>query len=130
MFGREINLPIDLLFGRPPHEQVETVETLEKRLENVYDFARIRTRVASDRMKKRYDVRASEETFEAGDLVWLHNPRRRKGLSPKLTCNWEGPFVIVKQVNELLYRIRKSNCDKPRIVHRNRLWQFTCTLTN
>ena len=42
MFGREINLPIDLLFRRYPHEQVETVddyvEKLEKRLENVYDF--------------------------------------------------------------------------------------------
>ena len=47
LFGCEINLPIDLLFGRPPNEQVETVddyvETLEKRLENVYDFARRQT---------------------------------------------------------------------------------------
>ena len=73
MLGREINLPIDLLFGRPPNEQVEAVddyvEMLEKRLENVYELARIGTRVASDRMKKRYDVCVSEETFEARDLV-------------------------------------------------------------
>ena len=56
MFGREVNLPLDLLFGRPPNEKVKSlddyVEMLEKRLENVYEFARIRTRVASDRMKK------------------------------------------------------------------------------
>ena len=56
MFGREVNLPLDLLFGRPPNKKVKSlddyVEMLEKRLENVYEFARIRTRVASDRMKK------------------------------------------------------------------------------
>ena len=128
MFGRELNLPIDLLFGRPPNERVESVddyvETLEKRLENVYEFARIRTRVASDRMKKQYDVCASDDIFKAGDLVWLYNPRRKKGLSPKLTCDWEGPCVIVKQINELLYRVRKSNRDKPKIIHRNRLWRY------
>jgi transposase InsO family protein len=128
MFGRELNLPIDLLFGRPPNERVESiddyVEALEKRLENVYEFARIRTRIASDRMKKRYDVCASDEVFKVGELVWLYNPRRRKGLSPKLMCDWEGPCVIVKQINELLYRVRKSNRDKPRIIHRNRLWRY------
>ena len=116
MFGREVNLPLDLLFGRPPNEKVKSVddyvEMLEKRLENVYEFARIRTRVASDRMRKRYDMGASDDTFKVGDLVWVYNPRRRKGLSPKLTCDWEGPCVIVKQINEL-YRVRKSNRDKP-----------------
>ena len=128
MFGREVNLPLDLLFGRPPNEKVKSlddyVEMLEKTLENVYEFARIRTRVASDRMKKRYEVGASDDTFKAGDLVWVYNTKRRKGLSPKLMCDWEGPCVIVKQINELLYRVRKSNRDKPRVIHRNRLWRF------
>ena len=56
---------------------------------------------------------SSDDTFKAGDLVWVYNPKRRKGLFPKLTCDWEGPCVLVKQINELLYRVRKSNCDKP-----------------
>ena len=126
MFGREVNLPLDLLFGRPPNEKVKSlddyVEMLEKRLENVYEFARIRTRVASDRMKK-------------NNTTWVHRMTRlkleiwcgsiiRKGFSPKLTCDWEGPCVIVKQINELLYRVRKSNRDKPRVIHKNRLWRF------
>ena len=29
------------------------------------------------------------------------------------------------EINELLYRVRKSNRDKPRVIHRNRLWRFT-----
>ena len=43
----------------------------------MYEFAQIRTRVASDTGEKRYDVRASEKIFECRDLVW----KRRKGLS-------------------------------------------------
>ena len=39
----------------------------------MYEFAHIRTRVASHTVEKRYDVRASEKIFYCGDLVWLYN---------------------------------------------------------
>ena len=65
-------------------------------------------RVASDRMKLRYDVGTTKAVFSEGDAVWLYNPKRRKGVSPKLTCDWEGPYVVLKRINELLYRVRKS----------------------
>lgn len=50
MFGREVNLPVDLLYGRPPGGQkFETVEDyvdqLWKRMENVHEYARMRIRV-------------------------------------------------------------------------------------
>ena len=128
MFGRELNLPIDLLYGRPPREKVSNIDdylsNLQRRMENVHEFARIRMRVASDKMKKRYDASATRIVFEPDELVWLFNPKRRKGISPKLTCDWEGPYVILKRINELLYRIRKSAREKPRVVHRNRLWRY------
>ena len=66
-----------------------------------------------------------KDVFEVDELVWLYNPKRKKGLSPKLTCDWEGPYIILKRINELLYRIRKSAREKPRVVHRNRLWRYT-----
>ncbi len=78
----------------------------------MYELARIQTQIASDRMKKQYDISASMY-LTAGDLVSLYNPRRKKGLSPKLTCDWEGLCVIVKQINELPYRVSESNWDKP-----------------
>ena len=129
MFGREVNLPVDLLYGRPPDEQkFETVEDyvdqLRNRMENVHEYARMRIRIASDRMKRRYDVGSTRKTFKCGDAVWLYNPQRKKGLSPKLSNDWEGPYLVTKQINELLYRIQKSPRATSRIVHRNRLWRY------
>ena len=72
-------------------------------------------RIASDRMKLRYDVESTRETFKCGDAVWLYNPQRKKGLSPKLSNDWEGPYLVTKQINELLYRIQKSPRAKSRI---------------
>jgi hypothetical protein len=99
MFGREVNLPVDLLYGRPPDSQkIETVEDyvdqLRTRMENVHEFARMRIRVASDRMKRRYDIGSTREIFQCGDAaVWLYNPQRKIGLSPKLSTDWEGPYL-------------------------------------
>ena len=88
MFGREVNLPVDLLYGRPPDEQkFETVEDyvdqLRNRMENVHEYARMRIRIASDRMKRRYDVGSTRETFKFGDAVWLYNPQRKKTIVTK-----------------------------------------------
>ena len=130
MFGREVNLPVDLLFGRPPgSKETETVDhhvdQLKTRMENVHKFARTRIRIASDRMKRRYDVGSTTEKFQCVDAVWFYNLQRKKGLSPKLSTDWEGPYLVVKQINDLLYRIQKSPRGKSRVVHRNRLWSYT-----
>ena len=61
-------------------------------------------------------------TFGSGDLVWLHNPQRKKGISPKLRRPWEGPYVAVEQLNDVVYRIQWGPWKKPEVVHRDRLW--------
>ncbi|KAG5888710.1 hypothetical protein JTB14_035775 [Gonioctena quinquepunctata] len=58
-------------------------------------------------MKKTYDIKADAGGFKVDDLVWLYNPKRRRGLSPKLRNSWEGPYKIVKRINDLVYRIHK-----------------------
>ncbi len=59
--------------------------------------------------------------FDAGDQVWFYNPQRKKGISPKMQPNWEGLYVIVKRINDCVYRIRKSPRGKLKIVHIDRL---------
>lgn len=100
------------------------VSELKEKLEEIHQFARVRMRVASDRMKRRYDIDTSRAVFDVGDAVWLYNPKRRKGESPKLSCDWKGLCLVLKRINELLYRVRKSANAKPRVVHRNRSWRY------
>ncbi|GFU22688.1 integrase catalytic domain-containing protein [Trichonephila clavipes] len=51
------------------------------RMEEMHHLARERIGIASEKMKTRYDARATGHDFHEGDKVWLWNPKRRKGLS-------------------------------------------------
>ena len=137
LFGKDLRLPCDLLFGRSPDtptSPVHYVEDLQARLEDVHRFARERVNIMTERMKKRYDVKSTDRKFKEGDKVWLWNPKRRKGLSPKLQSCWEGPYTIVKLLNDVVVRIQRTPSAKPKVVHYDRLaWppimvQLTSTL--
>ena len=129
MLGRELKLPVDLIFGRPEEEilqtPVEYVLTLQERLERVHGFARAHLREMSNKMKDRYDTLLEGQLLDVGDAVWLHNPQRKKGLSPKLQRPWEGPYIVTKVINDSVYRIQLGAKTKPKVVHRNRLWSYS-----
>ncbi|GFX32225.1 retrovirus-related Pol polyprotein from transposon 412 [Trichonephila clavipes] len=59
-------------------------------------------------MKTRYDTKATGHQFKEGDKVWFYNPTRRKGLSPKLQSHWDGPYTILKIINDVVIRIRSK----------------------
>ncbi|UYV61916.1 K02A2.6-like [Cordylochernes scorpioides] len=72
-------------------------------------WVREKLHFSSEKMKDRYNVKTSHKTFKEGEMVWLHNPQRNKGLSPKLQYQWEGPYKIIKCLNDVIYRIQKCN---------------------
>ncbi|GFT99907.1 retrovirus-related Pol polyprotein from transposon 412 [Trichonephila clavipes] len=116
--------PCDLLFGRPPDtpsSPEEYVQNLQARFEDVHNLARERINLRTEKMKTRYDTKATGHQFKEGDKVWFYNPTRRKGLSPKLQSHWDGPYTILKIINDVVIRIRKSTNSKPRVVHYDRL---------
>ena len=129
MFGRELRVPLDLLLGRPQadlEEQsyLEYAERLRASIATVHDFARDHQQAGSQRMKRRYDIRSKAFTFSKGELVLLYNPQRKKGKSPKLSRPWEGPYVVVERLNDVVYRIQRGPRAKPKFVHKDRLWQY------
>ena len=114
------------MYGYPEEKQHTTsyVETLQERLESIHSFARQHLKLASDRMKMYYDIDTTECKLGVGDAVWLYNPQQKKGFSPKLQKPWQGPYVIVKRINDLIYRIQLGPRSRPRVVHFNRLWKY------
>ena len=76
-------------------------------------------------MQVYYDTKSSDNTYNTGDPVWLYNPKKKKGVSPKLSRNWEGPYTVVKPINDLVYRIQLGPRTKPKVVHWNRLWRYS-----
>ncbi|KAJ8938165.1 hypothetical protein NQ318_011930 [Aromia moschata] len=128
--GREMKLPTDLMLGRPLEETEERslpefVEDLRERMDRIHRFAREKLKIHSDKMKQRLDTTSTETAFKPGDAVWLYAPKRTKGKSPKLQSNWEGPYTIIKKINDLVYRIQLSPRSKAKVVHLERLAKYT-----
>ena len=57
-------------------------------------------------------------------MVWLHNPVRRKGKSPKLQGDWDGPYKVVTKISDVTYRIQKNARSLPKVVHVDRLARY------
>ncbi|GFV62925.1 retrovirus-related Pol polyprotein from transposon 412 [Trichonephila clavipes] len=78
LFGRDLRLPADLLFSRPPDAPLapeEYIKKLETRMEKINHTARERIGIASKKMKIQYDARATGHYFHEGDKVWVWNPK-------------------------------------------------------
>jgi hypothetical protein len=87
LFGRGLRLPSDLLFGTPPDMERPAMEheaNLVDHLRDIHNYARQHLRLASNRMKTRYDKLANCAGYHEDDRVWLYRPTRTKGRSPKL----------------------------------------------
>jgi hypothetical protein len=87
----------------------------------VYDVARENIQWRSDRQKRNYDLKSHIKRYEPGEAVWVHNPARKKGISPKLSRPWEGPFLVTKRLSDVTYRVQRGSKAKPKVVHFDRL---------
>ncbi|UYV71059.1 K02A2.6-like [Cordylochernes scorpioides] len=127
LFGHELRMSCDVLLGRPEETFEDTneyISHLEERMLSIHQWAREKIHFSSEKMKDSYNVKTSHKTFKEGEMVWLHNPQRKKGLSPKLQYQWEGPYKIIKCLNDVIYQIQKTRTSKLKVVHYNRLAPF------
>ena len=72
MFGREVRLPIDIMFGgglAPGETPLEYAVRLREHLEGAYRSARKHLRGAQKRQKEQYDRKATGGRYAVGDLV-------------------------------------------------------------
>ena len=130
MLGRDPNLPLDMLLERPPdsqgevHTTTEFARDLRDRMSEVRSTVANNLKMSAETMKRRKDEKAIGNPYIEGDQVWLFNPRRKKGQSPKLSSHWEGPYTIVKVLSAVTYRIRAPGKVACKVVHFNRLWRM------
>lgn len=125
MFGRELNLPIDMTLGRPVRENKVCVTDhayqLELKLIEIHDFARKNMNLSSDCMKRKYDIKTHTIPYKVGDAVWYYNPKRKVGFNPKLQRPWKGPMIVTECLNDILFRIKSGPRANPFVVHHDKL---------
>ena len=121
-FGREVRLPADIVVPPPPGRQsssLEYVGRLQEKLADAHELARRNLYLTGVGMSKCYDRTVKEEELHPGSMVWLYNPVRKKGFSPKLQSFWQGPYSVVRVVNDQLCEVQVKG--KKKIIHRKRL---------
>lgn len=124
MFGREARLPVDPLVGGgelhvPSQPQQSTSEFV--RFQAAHELARERMEVATRRYKDYYDTTAAGAPYKTGDRVWRMVHYRKKGRSKKLSALWEGPYMVIKKITDVVYRLKKEGGRKRVVVHFNNL---------
>ena len=120
LFGHELCLPCHLFFGclpDTPSSPEEYLVDLQALFVGVHNFAQERMDMVTEKMKTRYDTKATRHEFQQGGKVWLRNPVWQKGLFPKLQSYWDGPYTVLKRLNGIVVRIRKSSSSKPKVNH-------------
>jgi hypothetical protein len=73
MFGREAELPVDLLYGLPPKQQpcihTEYVVTLSERLDKINKLAFNQMTLVRERQKRQYDIKTNKIQYLVVSLV-------------------------------------------------------------
>lgn len=108
VFGRDLCMPCDVNFLRPPKHPVDPaayMSYLTARLEQVHYFTRERLSQAFTRMKAHYDQHSTADWVVPGDKVWLDNPTRKKRRFQTLHRNWDGSLTVVCRLNNIVHGI-------------------------
>ena len=125
MFGRQVKLPIDLMYGTNrtgPDTAAGFAQKLKEGLQEAYKLVREKCQAEHKRQKALYDERVHGKPFSPGDLVWLHSPAVPRGRSRKLHHPWKGPLKVVERLGESNYKIKSlQGRKKTQIVHFDRL---------
>lgn len=133
LFGQEIVLPVDIMLKVNNQESFTSVDEYVSRLRDtlstVVEAVKRHQSRASQQQKRSYDFRANFQYYSEGELVWVRNKAKKRGVCPKLQRNYKGPFRVMDRVTDVLYRLVPAEGGQESVIHFNRLKPFTSSLT-
>ena len=127
VFLREPRVGIDLFLDRSEPAFQDTEEYSEKvreRMRKAYQIVSDQLRVTFDRAKRRYDQRVRAVHFPLNSYVWFFCPRLTAGRGRKFRKLTDGPYRIVRILNDVNYVIQKVPGARLQICHVDRLIRY------
>ena len=132
LFGHDIILPFQAGFDLPPPVQPQVegsipetyVQSLQQQLEHIHTVARKCLKSKACYRKRHYDLYAKHRSLHVGDSVWVHNSSRKLGICKKLSPQWQGPFLVTKKIDDLVYMIKQTLHSSPKAIHIDRLQKY------
>jgi hypothetical protein len=128
MLGRELRLPVDVIFPPVRNQEDELsysshVAKLDKQLQLANEYARAHLRITWKTMNSSKLTPMKSKSLDMTRSVLVFNPSLQKGKSPKLAKFWRGPFEVVETISPYLYRVRVGGRQGTQVVHRSHIFQ-------
>ena len=120
LFGRDARTPVSALrqnmeeLEPAPKNIVDYISQLYQEAEECQKLVEKSDTEAKAKSKAYYDKNKKEDQLKPGELVLLMVP----GGVDSLTCQWQGPFKILKQLSATTYLVDAGG-RKPKKIHRN-----------
>ena len=126
LYGKEMNLAIDTLYDLPPSQPKNIklyAEQLSKKMQVVKDIVHENIKAAKEKMKTRYDVKATNKKLKVGTAVYIKVGMVPVGKSKKLHNKYEGKYYVSKCLKNNTYLLRSLDGHKElkTPIHFNRL---------
>ena len=124
--GREASLPIDLMTQLPNQGQTtvhQNIADMIKRSQRMFQHIRNTGQAVQRRNASQYG--GKKNPYQEGDHVWYYCPRVVPGKPKKMQNQWLGPWVVLKQISEVLIEITPAGYSgKKYIVHVSRIREY------
>lgn len=116
--------PFELLYGRDarlPTEADKHADFQIKNFDKIWIETKIKIEGVNNKRKARHDSKYNHVSYKANDLVRLHSPATKQGLTHKLRQDkWIGPFKILRVIYDVNVELQLDK-GKTKIVHVNRV---------
>jgi hypothetical protein len=127
IYGRQVRGPLSVIKHNWVTEENDTKDIvthmvdMRKRMTGLLEQANQNLAQFQKKMKAAYDKDAVHREFEPGDKVLVFLPES----AAKIDNKWQGPYTIVRKINQVNYVVNMPNKRKPnRVYHINMLKQW------
>ena len=117
-FGREANLPLDIIMDVPGEvEQPNLNEPqlfalhIRQKFRDIYQYMMLNQDKHIHKEISNAALSATHERIEQGDMVYYFCPRAVPGISAKLQRHWLGPYFVTRVYSPSLLFLRPTNPD-------------------
>ena len=122
-FGRECNLPIDLIVPSPEDKRMEMkdhVRYMVRNYQEMYRYIRANQQAVIRRNARSYS--GNDKNITVGSSVYYLSPVKMSDMATKYTDQWLGPYEVKTVLSENILEIQPRDYAGNKItVHRSRL---------
>ena len=93
-------------------------------MQKAYRIVDDQLKATFDRVRRRYDQRIREFRFKLNSYVWFYCPKLHAGRGRKFRKLTDGPYRIIRILNDVNYLIQKHPGSRPQICHVDRLLKY------